>query len=64
MDILLKAPVHFIEIRSKSGRLICRMDLKRGLLEWKEGKDYDLIDLARLAHDQLDLLSPSDEQET
>lgn len=61
MDLLIKAPVQFIDVRSRSGRLICRMDLRRGLLEWKEGKDYDLIDLARLAQTHL---SPSDEQET
>lgn len=45
MPPLNNVKVQFIDIRSKSGKLVCRLDFARQLLEWKEGRDYDLIDL-------------------
>lgn len=39
------ARLEFIEIRSKSGKLIAKLDFKAGVLWWKEGRDEDIIDL-------------------
>jgi len=38
----------WIELRSKRGRLVCRIDRRRGLLEWRQGDDTLLVDLVEV----------------
>lgn len=38
----------WVEVRAPSGRLICRIDAARGLLEWREGRERAVIDLVGL----------------
>jgi len=44
----------WIELRSKRGRLVCRIDRRRGLLSWRQGDDTLLVDL-------IEVLSEMDE---
>jgi hypothetical protein len=45
MPLFKNAKIEFIEIRSKSGKLVAKLDFSRGILHWKEGRDEDFIDL-------------------
>lgn len=36
---------NFVEIRTRKGRLIFRLDPERMLVDWREGRDTELIDL-------------------
>lgn len=38
----------FVDVRTKAGKLIFRFDPLRRLVEWREGKNIELVDLKPL----------------
>lgn len=41
------ASTSFVDVRTQRGRLVFRLDAKRLLVEWREGREVELIDLAK-----------------
>jgi hypothetical protein len=48
--VTVDAQIHsgFVDVRTHAGKLIFRFDVERYLIEWREGKNTELIDLKPL----------------
>lgn len=44
----IQAQGGFVDVRTREGKLIFRLDPLRRLVEWREGKHVELVDLSPL----------------
>lgn len=49
-SVTLEAQAHsgFEDVRNASGKLLCRINAERELLQWREGKHLEVIDISHV----------------